>query len=67
MIALACVFITRAGFTRSGRLATLIFAFRGRIGFTLVAARTMRFMRLRQHSYPHHRSFSYMFHRHFTW
>ncbi len=30
MTALACVFVTRAGFTHSGRLATLIFAFRGR-------------------------------------
>src|SRR5687767_8125279 len=67
MTALACVFIIRAGFTLSGRLATLIVAFRGRIGFTFVAARTVRLVGLQPLGCPRHCPLGYMSHRHFTW
>jgi hypothetical protein len=50
--ALACVFLTRAGFTFSGRLATPIFAFRGPCGFACATARTVRVAGLQQRSHP---------------
>jgi hypothetical protein len=67
MNAHACVFFTRAGFTQFGRLATLIIAFRGRIGFASAAARTVRIAGLQQCDCSHNCLLRYMLHRHFTW
>ena len=42
----ACVLIARAGFPFSGRLAALIFVFRGRTGFACATAHRVRLPRL---------------------
>ena len=47
MAAGACAFTLRAGFTFFGRLAALIFAFRGLLGFACATARTVRLSGLR--------------------
>jgi hypothetical protein len=48
----ACVFVAHAGFTIFGRLAALIFVFRGRNGFAFATAHTVHLPGLRRPGYP---------------